>query len=284
MDRYNFQPRRIERTQNRSHGRCRLIRSGTQDLVVDDEVANSLRLARAPPALAERPALLQTRSAPSPPSTRPSTPSAHLQRQRGLDRRWRSAPPGGPLLRDSGSSKESSTPTQPDLKSASTTPLVPPDPAPSSAHPGTTPSAHGSIPAQCPACAACRPNIPAPAALPRLLVENDRAVRRRVWRDPRRGGRATGLATSDSRGLSIPGPLPTFAPHIQLPFAPHPAEPRRRCPETRAWPESGRASVVRIFIVVDLPAPFGPKSPKIVPASTENVRPFSAFTPGAPLA
>ena len=33
---------------------------------------------------------------------------------------------------------------------------------------------------------------------------------------------------------------------------------------------SGRDSVVRIFTVVDLPAPFGPSSPKIVPGATRQ--------------
>src|SRR5262245_15091921 len=49
-------------------------------------------------------------------------------------------------------------------------------------------------------------------------------------------------------------------------------------PATRAEPESGRDSVVRIFTVVDLPAPLGPSSAKIRPASTVKLRPSSART------
>jgi hypothetical protein len=37
--------------------------------------------------------------------------------------------------------------------------------------------------------------------------------------------------------------------------------------------------VVRIFTVVDFPAPFGPSRPKIVPASTSKLSPSSAGTP-----
>ena len=53
---------------------------------------------------------------------------------------------------------------------------------------------------------------------------------------------------------------------------------RMSWPATVAEPPSGWASVVRIFTVVDLPAPFGPSSPKTVPAGTEKVRPSSACT------
>ena len=49
-------------------------------------------------------------------------------------------------------------------------------------------------------------------------------------------------------------------------------------PTTRAMPESGRDRVFRTFTVVDLPAPFGPRSPNTVPAGTANVRPSSART------
>src|SRR6185295_18304407 len=47
-------------------------------------------------------------------------------------------------------------------------------------------------------------------------------------------------------------------------------------PLTSAVPEVGRSSVVSIRISVDLPAPFGPSRPKISPASTANVIPFTA--------
>src|SRR5262247_388569 len=49
-------------------------------------------------------------------------------------------------------------------------------------------------------------------------------------------------------------------------------------PATRAEPESGLDKVLRIFIVVDLPAPFGPSSAKTVPASTVKLKPSSART------
>ena len=50
-------------------------------------------------------------------------------------------------------------------------------------------------------------------------------------------------------------------------------------PATTARPSSGRVSVVSTFTVVDLPAPFGPRSPNTVPASTEKPTPSSARTP-----
>ncbi len=49
-------------------------------------------------------------------------------------------------------------------------------------------------------------------------------------------------------------------------------------PPTVARPEVGRASVVKILIVVLLPAPFGPKNPKIFPASTRKPIPWTAVT------
>jgi hypothetical protein len=49
-------------------------------------------------------------------------------------------------------------------------------------------------------------------------------------------------------------------------------------PATAARPSSGSVSVVSTFTVVDFPAPFGPRSPKTVPASTENPTPSSART------
>ena len=51
-------------------------------------------------------------------------------------------------------------------------------------------------------------------------------------------------------------------------------------PATRAAPLSGRDSVVRIRTVVDLPAPLGPSSPKMVPACTDRLRPSSAVDVG----
>ena len=50
-------------------------------------------------------------------------------------------------------------------------------------------------------------------------------------------------------------------------------------PCTTAVPWSGRASVVRILMVVDLPAPFGPSRPKITPRGTVMLSPSRARTP-----
>ena len=49
-------------------------------------------------------------------------------------------------------------------------------------------------------------------------------------------------------------------------------------PATDAEPLVGRDSVVRILIVVDLPAPFGPSRPNTVPARTVKLRSSSAVT------
>jgi hypothetical protein len=46
-----------------------------------------------------------------------------------------------------------------------------------------------------------------------------------------------------------------------------------------AVPESGRDRVVRIFMVVDLPAPFGPSSANTSPAATSKSIPSSARWP-----
>ena len=48
-------------------------------------------------------------------------------------------------------------------------------------------------------------------------------------------------------------------------------------PATVAEPESGRASVVRTRTAVVLPAPFGPSSPRMVPAGTEMSTPANAW-------
>src|SRR5262245_52998469 len=47
-------------------------------------------------------------------------------------------------------------------------------------------------------------------------------------------------------------------------------------PFTSAVPEVGTSSVVSMRIRVDLPAPFGPSRPKISPASTAKLTPFTA--------
>ena len=48
-------------------------------------------------------------------------------------------------------------------------------------------------------------------------------------------------------------------------------------PATVPRPESGRARVVRIRTAVVLPAPFGPSSPRIVPAGTAKSTPARAW-------
>src|SRR6202012_5425034 len=47
-------------------------------------------------------------------------------------------------------------------------------------------------------------------------------------------------------------------------------------PLTRAMPEVGGTSVVSMRIKVDLPAPFGPSSPKISPCSTVKLKASTA--------
>ncbi len=51
-------------------------------------------------------------------------------------------------------------------------------------------------------------------------------------------------------------------------------------PATRAEPESAAARVERIFTVVDLPAPFGPRSPNTVPGAARKLNPRNALTGG----
>src|SRR6267143_5787641 len=50
-------------------------------------------------------------------------------------------------------------------------------------------------------------------------------------------------------------------------------------PATDAEPEVFRRIVVRILIVVLLPAPFGPRKPKNSPSLTLNVIPLTALVP-----
>ena len=49
-------------------------------------------------------------------------------------------------------------------------------------------------------------------------------------------------------------------------------------PSTDAVPLVGRLSVVRIFSVVDFPAPLGPSKPNMVPRATAKLRPSTART------
>ena len=50
-------------------------------------------------------------------------------------------------------------------------------------------------------------------------------------------------------------------------------------PASNAVPPVGRIVVVRIPIVVDLPAPLGPRRPKTSPAATSKSIDFTASTP-----
>ena len=52
-------------------------------------------------------------------------------------------------------------------------------------------------------------------------------------------------------------------------------------PFTCAEPEVGRTVVVNMPTVVDLPAPFGPSSPKTSPVATSKSMPRTASTPPA---
>ena len=49
-------------------------------------------------------------------------------------------------------------------------------------------------------------------------------------------------------------------------------------PATWATPDVGRTSVQRMLIVVDFPAPLGPRNPKISPAPTSRSMPRTAST------
>ena len=48
------------------------------------------------------------------------------------------------------------------------------------------------------------------------------------------------------------------------------------CPATAARPAVGLASVHKILIVVDFPAPFGPRKPNVSPAATSKSMPRTA--------
>src|SRR5438067_12189899 len=48
------------------------------------------------------------------------------------------------------------------------------------------------------------------------------------------------------------------------------------CPATVAVPEVGAASVHKILMVVDLPAPFGPRKPNVSPGLTSRSMPRTA--------
>ena len=50
-------------------------------------------------------------------------------------------------------------------------------------------------------------------------------------------------------------------------------------PSTDRRPESGLTRVVSILIVVDLPAPLGPRNPNMVPARTDRSIPSTAAAP-----
>src|SRR5258707_14167019 len=50
------------------------------------------------------------------------------------------------------------------------------------------------------------------------------------------------------------------------------------CPQIPAVPAVGARKPVAIFIVVDLPAPFGPRKPRTSPRSTRKLIPSTAFS------
>src|SRR6056297_2703198 len=52
---------------------------------------------------------------------------------------------------------------------------------------------------------------------------------------------------------------------------------RMSLPQTRAVPPEGARKPVIIFIVVDFPAPFGPRKPSTSPFATEKVMPRTAW-------
>ena len=49
-------------------------------------------------------------------------------------------------------------------------------------------------------------------------------------------------------------------------------------PKIESEPDEGLIRVVRSLIVVDFPAPLGPKNPKTCPLLTDKIRSFTAFT------
>ena len=51
----------------------------------------------------------------------------------------------------------------------------------------------------------------------------------------------------------------------------------RSCPAMRAVPEVGARKPARIFMVVDLPAPLGPRKPTTSPGSRAKLTPASAW-------
>ncbi len=95
---------------------------------------------------------------------------------------------------------------------------------------------------------------------------------------PCRPCRTAGPGGACSRGPSPPDrPRPPGRP-LRSTGGRDRADGRRRCPGRARTPESGRDSVVRILTVVDLPAPFGPSRPWMVPGWTVRSTPSSART------
>ncbi len=93
--------------------------------------------------------------------------------------------------------------------------------------------------------------------------------RQRGGRVAARVARAAGRQAEDDR---VPGPGCTGLDFICCCFC----RAVGSLPSIKIVPDVGRSSVVNILIVVDLPAPFGPRNPNVVPRSTENEIPFTA--------
>ena len=151
---------------------------------------------------------------------------------------------------------------------------APPGRARSSARQGRARPVDGRAPSQRRACAACRPTrwdavggLRQPETLQQLVHPRSSPSRKpytRAWRA--RFSRPVAVRSTAER----------------CPTQPIDRRTRSGCRMTSSPPtvaaRSQASRVVRIFTVVDLPAPFGPSSAKIDPGSTANVRPSSAVT------
>ena len=125
--------------------------------------------------------------------------------------------------------------------------------------------------------AACRPSTSWPAGRRRPSGRSARAARRRARaRTAGTGGkaaehlqvRAPGQQLVDGRVLAREADCATNPRGLSTTSR----------PATRGRPASGRSSVVRIRITVVFPAPFGPSSPQIVPASTRRSKLRTAWS------
>ena len=215
------------------------------------------------------------------PAAPPSAARASRPRPRGRDRRSRARRRAGRPPRGSAWSAGSSGPGRvPGARSPATSRPAPPGRARSSARRGTAPAGGARVPSRRRAAAACRPSTCARAVgcvgeaeLLEQLVDarGQRAAAQPVDLALQAQVLAAGGLAVDARALADDADR-----------APHGGRVATTSwPATRARPESARDSVVRIRTVVDLPAPFGPSSAKIVPPGTARLRPSSArMSPG----